>query len=212
MKDLCVKCVNFIENSQFAKGLLYGLCGGGIGLFILFVISGNPKIYGNIADWIGAVGTIGAIILALYTRKQMGIINAKVYCSIKLSATGEEDPNGKPGKTLHMVEKTQFKVILSNLGNANLLVTGLEVEIEPDCHYNLVISKPELIETGNVKILFYNGIDIFSSDVDKPDDFGGLFPKAVYEYIKSNKIKLILTTHDGSKTKWPIEIQPRTSA
>ena len=32
------------------------------------------------------------------------------------------------------------------------------------------------------------------------------FPKKVYDYVKTNKIKLSLTTHEGKKTDWPIEV------
>lgn len=154
--------------------------------------------WGNVPSWLGAFGTIGAVWFAVFTRKQKGIINAKVYCRIKKSPYLIEDPSGKPGKTIDPTDITEFQVILSNLGNANILVTKLEVEIEKDCKFNLIMTNPKVIKAGDVQTIYCNGFDNISNNK--------FFPKKVYDYVKTNKIKLSLTTHEGKKTDWPIEV------
>lgn len=70
MKDLKVKFVNLIERNQFLRGIFYGLLGGVIGLFILFLISKNTTLYGNVADWASGLGSIGAIVLVYRQIKE----------------------------------------------------------------------------------------------------------------------------------------------
>ncbi|GEP75474.1 hypothetical protein [Weissella thailandensis] len=182
--------------------IIAGITGGVTATIIVFLIQEfvyeNPKIYGNVAEWVGAAGTIGTVWFASYTKKQKGIINAKVSCRVRKIPQIIDDPSGRSGKVAHSQNVTEFQVILSNLGNANLLVTELEVEIEKDCKFNLIMSNPKVIKAGDVQTIYCNGFDNISNNK--------FFPKKVYDYVKTNKIKLSLTTHEGKKTDWPIEV------
>lgn len=97
----------------------------------------------SLLNVVGAAGTIGTVWFASYTKKQKGIINAKVSCRVRKIPQIIDDPSGRSGKVAHSQNVTEFQVILSNLGNANLLVTELEVEIEKDCKFNLIMSNPK---------------------------------------------------------------------
>lgn len=161
--------------------------------------------WGSVADWIAAIGTVGAVAFALCTRKQRGIINAKVYCELIQYPMLVDDPSGVPGKSIHAKKITHFKIILSNLGNANLLVTEMNVKIADQTNFNLALMRPEMIESENVRIIDYVGYGLLASEINSENHFN-TFDATVFEYIKSNKTEIELITQNGKKTKWPIQI------
>lgn len=162
--------------------------------------------FGSVPDWIAAIGTVGAVVFALYNRKQRGIINAKVYCELIRYPMFVDDPSGVPGRSLHAKRITHFEIILSNLGNANLLVTEINVDIGDQSNHNLVLMRPEIIEAGNVRLLDYVGIGLLASEVNSKNHFD-TFDAKLFDYIKSNDIAIELKTQNGKKKKWPIELK-----
>lgn len=163
--------------------------------------------WGTVPDWFGAVGTIAAVIVALMRKKQKGILEVRAFCSEKRLFMEVDDPSGKPGKSIHEKRVTQFKIILSNIGDANLLVTSLEVEIKKNWLYDFALFEPVVVTSGDVKNLIFNGLGSkYEGGADK-GIFSDPFSISVLEYVKANKSKLIVTSHDGQKTSWPIEIK-----
>lgn len=160
--------------------------------------------WGSVADWIAAIGTVGAVVFALYNRKQRGIINANVYCELIRDPIFVDDPSGVPGRSLHAKKITHFEIILSNLGNANLLVTEINVDLGNQLNLNLVLMRPEIIEAGNVRLLDYVGVGLLASEINSKNRCDA-FDEVVFDHIKSNKTEVEITTQNGKKTKWPIE-------
>lgn len=175
-------------------------------LFVLIPHWVSTWDWGNVADWFGAIGTIGAVVLALYTRKKRGITNVKVYCEIKRHPVLLDDPSGRPGKVEYFKKITQFRVILSNIGNASILVTGINVDIDSNLNINLALGRPEIVESGDVRVIEYVGFGLLSTEINSKNNNKEFGPE-IFEYVKSHKKEIELTTHDGITTKWPIEIK-----
>lgn len=192
---------------QVGIGVCYGLVGGGVGLIILALASKNHNVYGTVADWVGAAGTIWAVVVALKLKKQKGILDVKAYCSAKKLPKEVDDPSGFPGKSIHAEPVTQFRIILSNMGDANILVTSIKAKFGDDCDYDFVLFKPVVISSGDVKSLLFNGLGSKYGDSADIGIFNSAYPISVFEYIKANKIKLVVTSHDRKTTKWPITIE-----
>ncbi|MCX2666599.1 hypothetical protein [Leuconostoc mesenteroides] len=192
---------------QVGIGVCYGLVGGGVGLIILALALKNHNVFGTVADWFGAVGTILAVVVALKQKKQKGILDVIAYCSTKYFPIEVDDPSGIPGKSLHADQVTQFRIILSNMGDANILVTSIKAKFGDDFDYDFVLFKPVVISSGDVKSLLFNGLGSKYGDSADIGVFNSPYPISVFKYIKANKVKLVVTSHDGKTTKWPIKIE-----
>lgn len=192
---------------QVGIGVCYGLVGGGVGLIILALALKNHNVFGTVADWFGAVGTILAVVVALKQKKQKGILDVIAYCSTKYFPIEVDDPSGIPGKSLHADQVTQFRIILSNMGDANILVTSIKAKFGDDFDYDFVSFKPVVISSGDVKSLLFNGLGSKYGDSADIGVFNSPYPISVFKYIKANKVKLVVTSHDGKTTKWPIKIE-----
>ncbi|GDZ84756.1 hypothetical protein EFN63_08095 [Leuconostoc citreum] len=55
---------------QAGTGIFYGLIGGAIGLAILAMSSNNHDTFGNVADWVSGIGSVGAIYFVYRQIKQ----------------------------------------------------------------------------------------------------------------------------------------------
>ena len=76
-----------------------------------------------------------------------------------------------------------------------------------DWDYDFVLFKPVVISSGDVKSLLFNGLGSKYGDSADIGIFNSSYPISVFEYIKANKIKLVVTSHDRKTTKWPITIE-----
>ena len=51
-------------------GILGGLLGSGLGLLVLSLALRNYNVFGNVADWVSGIGSLGAILMVLFQIKK----------------------------------------------------------------------------------------------------------------------------------------------
>lgn len=137
-----------MKNSQWVKGLFYGLCGGSIGLFILFVISVNPNIYGNFAEWFGAIGTIGAVWLAVSYRRAK--LNFDVDAAIRVRKLRKLPSNSDQ----YFEYKPELQIDIFNVNDPSVMIKDIEIVIKNRTRIShLLEDKPIVIKGFEAKRL-----------------------------------------------------------
>ncbi|MDI6666423.1 hypothetical protein QMA56_01730 [Leuconostoc falkenbergense] len=141
-------------SKQAGKGIFYGSIGGVIGLLILAICIKNNNFFGNVADWVSGIGSIGAIVIVYRQIKE----------SQKQSADQIEESQKQLEKQLESsierdfrVERPLFKIVrftdvkkdalINEMSSFGLTYTG-------KFHYNYVINnlkEHKLYEFYNLK-------------------------------------------------------------
>lgn len=151
----------------------------------------NNWDWGSVADWFAAIGTIGAVWIALYLRKSKSIIEIQAYAKIvpHMISWGEIDKNGEELFENHC-NKLEIQVFISNLGNADALITEISTHVLEKYKYDF-IEKPMILQSGSVSEVLNDGTD--GNPFEEP------FRKNELEFIKNNNSQIIVKTHNGKK-------------
>ncbi len=155
--------------------------------------------WGSVADWFGAVGTIGAVWIALYLRKGKPIIEIQVYAKMVpyLVAFGGLDEYGDYIYENHG-DKLDLQIFISNLGSADVLITEVSADVLKNYNYKF-ISKPMILKSASVK-------EIRSDGTYDGNPFEEPFRKQNLDFIRDSNVQLVVKTHNGKTYKSKIII------
>lgn len=179
-------------------GTIGGLLGGMLCLIVLAIAYNNSGVFGNVADWFGAVGTISAVWIALYLRKGKPIIEIQAHIKMvpHLVDWGDTDQNGETLYENHGY-KLEVRIFASNLGNADVLITDMCTRVLENYEYKF-IEKPMVLKSGCVTEIESDGT--YGNPFEEP------FRKHNLDFIKTNNSQLIVKTHNGKTYKSKIVI------
>ncbi|MCC7668922.1 MAG: hypothetical protein ABF709_05010 [Leuconostoc pseudomesenteroides] len=143
--------------------------------------------WGSIADWFGAIGTIGAVGYAVFSRKKKPRIIVKAIARCydgNRKAENLEDQFGDSQREENV--NTYFTLIVSNLGDANELIEQIKILADDNNSLELLNGeeqKPFIIESGSVttvKLSTYNFLDTQSDGSSR------------FEYLRKYDSKLLV--------------------
>lgn len=183
---------------QLIVGIAGGLLGGMLCLIILDAAYNNSGVFGNVADWLAAVGTIGAVWVALYLRKGKPIIEIQAYIEMvpHLVDWGDTNQNGETIYENHG-SKLEMQIFVSNLGNADVLITDISTMMLKNYEYKF-IERPMVLKSSCVTEIESDGTD--GNPFDEP------FRKRNLDFIKTNNSQLIVKIQSGKIYKSKIFI------
>lgn len=140
--------------------------------------------WGNVADWFGAIGTIGAVWIAVSYRRTK--IKYGVDATVIARAVKSDDGDG-------VVPKTRFELDIFNINDPDLLIKDIEVEYKD----GTVISN--FLEEEPIVI---RGFEAKRIDTDKVKEF--VPGMKMFKYLRKQKAKVVVVLAGNERRKFKI--------
>ncbi|GAA2902308.1 hypothetical protein ACWOCJ_09825 [Enterococcus pseudoavium] len=99
------------DNSTFQSLALGSLAGGIVGLLIIFLFGVRFSIDGSLAEWLSAIGTIGAVVVSLWLVFRKEKLNVRI-----LVRNGNKQERTEDGIIMINTEKSMVVVSAYNAG------------------------------------------------------------------------------------------------
>lgn len=147
--------------------------------------------WGNVADWFGAIGTIGAVWLAISYRRTK--INFDVDTVFKVVALPQP---GKPPDNFHI---PQLEIDIFNINDPDLMIKNIEI-VYHNTRLSVLKKGPIIIKGFEAKQI--NFIEKNDWKIDMPQ----------YNALKANNAHLEITLFGDKKYRHDIKFINETSA
>lgn len=135
--------------------IIAGITGGVAATVITFLIQKfvykNPEIYGNVADWFGAFGTVGAVIVSL----AFGYKANKKYIDLQFSSVEIHHKNTKEQNQFEL----NFKFNVYNAGNKPFLLEKIILKRK---------SSPDIVNSCDMILINPGEMKMFDSQFKMP--------------------------------------------
>lgn len=140
--------------------------------------------WGNVADWFGAIGTIGAVWIAVSYRRTK--IKYGVDATVIASAVKSDDGD-------RVVSKTRFELDIFNINDPDLLIKDIEVEYKDGTVIsNFLEAEPIVIRGFGAKRI----------DTDRVKEW--VHDMSTFKFLSEHKPKVVVVLAGNKRRKFKI--------